>query len=76
MFDGRMPLKKKYTQRKLQKKVLYLCLGLMGVFFGISCLRLRLYIFSLRDHILDHESVLKLISLNRWLNLLILSSPC
>jgi len=75
MFDGRMPLKKKYTQRKLQKKVLYLCFGLMGVFFGISCLGLRLCIFSLGDHIPDRESILELIGLNQWLNLLALSSP-
>ena len=48
----------------------------MGVFFGISYLRLRLCIFSLGDHILDRESVLRLIGLNRWLNILALSSLC
>ena len=48
MFNGRMPLqKRKNIHRKLQKKILYLCFGLMRVLFGIYYLGLRLFIFGL-----------------------------
>ena len=43
---------------------------------GIPSLGLRLCILSLEDHIPDRESILIVIGLHRWLDLLTLSNPC
>ena len=82
---GKLPLqkekKKKHTHRKLQKKILYLGLGLWRALLGINSLRVDItsfrlnhLIFGLRDHVLNCEIIFGLIGLDYWLDLLTLPS--